>query len=99
MNRNDLVSIERIFNFLDRCEPLEPNVDPLKVFTLNGKPVYLHTDVNLNRDYGLMWEWWLSSNDNDWLTGGFEPGESDAEVTQLAGIIHAACEKIIERGG
>lgn len=99
MNRNDLVSIETIFEFLNRCEPLEPNVDPLEVFSLHGKPVHLHTDVNLNREYGLMWEWWLASEDDDWLTGGFEPAKSDAEVAQLAGIIHAACERIIEREG
>ena len=100
MSNHDLVSIKRIFKHLDHCEPLEPNTEkPLRAFTLNGKPVYLHTDVNRNVDYGLIWEWWLSSDGDDWLTGGFEPAVNDEEVMQLAGIIHAACEKVLGSAG
>ncbi len=92
MNDTALVSIETIFQYLDKAEPLEAGPeDTLAVFSRGGNPVYLHADVNRDDKYGYLCEWWLSSDTEDYIAGGFEPAGNDAEVMQLAGLIHATC--------
>jgi hypothetical protein len=97
MRDGELLSIDKIYHYLDLAEPYENSPgSPLNVFTLNGIPYYLHVDVNDQSDpYGLMLEWWLSSPEEKFIDGGFEPANSDDEVAQLAGLIHGALNKVL----
>lgn len=99
MSNTKLVSIDKIYRYLDEAEPYEDMpVNPLTVFSLNGVPYKLHVDVNnQGGKYGFMWEWWLSNPGNKFIDGGFEPANSEGEVTQLAALIHSACSEVLQQ--
>lgn len=100
MNDNKPASIETIFDFLFEFEPMEKcDVKPLEVFRFDDKPVYLNADVNIEDKYGCIFEWWLSSETDDYIDGGFEPACNEAEVMQLAALIHGACLAVIKNRG
>lgn len=89
------VTVDKIYKLLKQYDPYDKTCkDAMPITTSNGIDYTLHVDMSPhNEDYGHMWEWWLESSKDGFVDGGFEPANDDAQLLNLAAIIHGALQK------
>lgn len=89
-------TVEKIYDLLKHYDPFDKTCKSALPITTteDGEEFTLHVDMSPhNEDYGHMWEWWLQSSKRGFVDGGFEPANDDAQLLNLAAIIHGAMQK------
>lgn len=89
-------TVNDILDLLKQYDPFDKTCKSALPITTSDKDVdyTLHIDMSPhNEDFGHMWEWWLESSKDGFVDGGFEPANDDAQLLNLAAIIHGALQK------
>jgi len=88
-------TVDKIFELLKQFDPYDKTCkSTLPVIKTADGEYTLHVDMSPHDEkYGHMWEWWLENSEKGFVDGGFEPANDDAQLLNLAAVIHGALQK------